>query len=309
MKNLYKKIYEAINTGIQKALVLDNEDDISMNYQHSKIVNNKNLLPYYVDDLLQDSDIEYNYGQIIKYYKETGYKYKVKDFNELRNIFDKIKNFKNVSWEWLDMKDYVSIVLEDRSEINFYEETDKKSLFLKFANDNILGTENEILIYLHDNHYVTNKDYKWQTTQQQIQDDEHLINMKKYGNWENAEKVANKDFSGYENCLRIHDIASKDPDTYGKIPAINYCLNLNDIEGYQGYLPSMGQLRIIYDNVDLINYILNYLNKTNLYIGRSWSSTEYVYCRSWIIHYNSTETENKTYGIVRVFPLFKYMKN
>ncbi|WQJ53933.1 MAG: hypothetical protein [Wendovervirus sonii] len=110
MKHLYKNFYEAINTGIQKALVLDDEDDISMNYQHKKIINNKNLLPYYVSELLKGVDIEYNYEQIIRYYNETGYNYKVKNFNELRNIFDRIKDIENISWEWIEnMKDYISI--------------------------------------------------------------------------------------------------------------------------------------------------------------------------------------------------------
>ncbi|WQJ53369.1 MAG: hypothetical protein [Wendovervirus sonii] len=245
--NLYNKIYEAINTGIQKALILDDED-VSIIYQHKKIVNNTNLMPYYVDDLLQGSDIEYDYEQIIKYYEETGYTYKVKNFNELKAIFDKIKDIENVSFEWIsNMKDYISIILDDSSEINFYEETDKTSLFLKLANDDILGTENEILIYLHDKHYIPEKEYQWQIKRVQIQPDEYLINIKK-GGMEKAIEIAEKDYSGYENCLRIHDIASKEPEKYGKIPAINYCLK-KKVNSYQGYLPSMGQLRIMSDNI------------------------------------------------------------
>ncbi|WQJ53404.1 MAG: hypothetical protein [Wendovervirus sonii] len=205
MKQLYKKLYEAINTGIQKALILDDEDDVSIIYQHKKIVNNENLLPYYVSELLNDTDIEYNYEQIINYYKETGYTYKVKDFNELKSIFDKIKNIENISLEWIDMKDYISIVLEDKSEINFYEETGKKSLFLKFANDDILGTENEILIYLHNNYYIQQK-FQWQTKEKQIQSNEYLINVKTYGSWKNAKRAAEKDYTGYKTCLRIQDI-------------------------------------------------------------------------------------------------------
>ncbi|WQJ53310.1 MAG: hypothetical protein [Wendovervirus sonii] len=317
MKNLYKKIYEAINTGIQKALVLDDEDDISMNYQHTKIVNNENLLPYYVDELLQNPTNKFiNYKQIIKYYEETGYKYKVKNFEELKTIFNKIKKFKNVSWEWIsNIKDYVSIILEDNTEINFYEKTDKKSLFLKLANDYILGTENEILIYLHDDHYIQQK-FQWQTKEAQIQDDKYLIKIKNYGRQKNIEKtkeIAEKDYSGYENCLRIQDIVSKDPNKYGDIPAIAQCLKLN-INGYQGYLPSMGQLRIMYDNIDMINYIFKYLNLNEIkdLDNTNWqSSTENGFYSSWILCYGGITYYNyyKNYTNNHIFPFFAVKKN
>ncbi|WQJ53901.1 MAG: hypothetical protein [Wendovervirus sonii] len=317
MKNLYKKIYEAINTGIQKALVLNDEDDISINYQHKKIVNNSNVISYFVEELLNNFNNEYNYEQIIKYYEETGYTYKVKNFNELKGIFDKIKDIENVSWEWIsNMEDYISIILEDNSEINFYEKTNKKSLFLKLANDDILGTENEILIYLYDNHYIPKEVYQWQTKEEIIQSDEHLINMEKYRNWEKTEKVANKNYSGYENCLRIQDIVSKKPKKYGKTPAIEYCLKLNDINGYQGYLPSMGQLRIMSDNIDLINYIFKYLKLNEIKDFNDghlcdwwWSSTENSNYTSWVLGHGITHSHNKVDDFDYIFPLFTVKKN
>ncbi|WQJ53899.1 MAG: hypothetical protein [Wendovervirus sonii] len=299
MKYLYKKLYEAINTGIQKALILDDKENISMNYQYKKIVNNSNVIFYYVDDLLNKADNEYNYEQIIKYYNETGYKYKVKDFIELKNIFDKIKGIENTSFEWIEnMKDYISIVLEDKSEINFYEKTDKKSLFLKFANDDIVNTENIILIYLHDDHYVSEKVYKWQTEYAQIQGNEYLID---------DENNVEKDYSGYENCLKIQDIVWRNSNK-GEIPAIEYCLNLNDINGYQGYLPSMGQLRIMSDNIDLINYIFKYLNLNkikDLNNANWWSSTEYGNTTSWSLCHGITNYFGiKVSTPFRIFPLF-----
>ncbi|WQJ53793.1 MAG: hypothetical protein [Wendovervirus sonii] len=304
MKYLYKKIYEAINTGIQKALVLNDEDDISINYQHKKISNNSNVISYYVDDLLQDSNNKVvNYRKILKYYKETGYKYNVKNFTELKTIIDKIKNFKNVSLEWIsNMKDYISIVLEDNSEIYFNEETDKKPLFLKFANDDIKNTENEILIYLDENHYIPEKGFVWQAKYEQIQDDEYLIN---------DENIANKDYSGYENCLRIHNIVSKHPDIYGKIPAIDYCLK-KEVNGYQGYLPSMGQLRILSDNINIINYIFKYLNLNkikNLNTGFWWSSTEYNGNCSWRLDNGRIDNTIKVNYYNRIFPFFALKKN
>ena len=303
MKNLYKKLYEAINTGIQKALVLDDDEDVSIIYQHSKIVNNTNLMPYYVNELLQDSNNKFiNYKQIIKYYKESGYAYKVKDFNELRNIFDKIKDIENASFEWIsNMKDYVSIVLDDNSEINFYEEPKENPLFLKLANDDILNTENEILIYLHEKHGVSLDEYRWQSKEVQIQPDEYLINDK---------NIANKDYSGYENCLRIQDIVSKEPKKYGYISAINQCLK-KKVNDYQGYLPSMGQLKILSDNIDMINYIFKYLNLNEIKDLSNdcwWSSTEHNYYNSWYLDYYRTEYRSKAYGVNRIFPLFAVKK-
>ncbi|WQJ53384.1 MAG: hypothetical protein [Wendovervirus sonii] len=299
MKDLYRKLYEAINTGIQKALILDDEDDISINYQHKKIVNNENLMPYYVDNLLQSSDNEYNYEQIIKYYEKIGYTYKVKNFNELKNILDKIKDIENVSFEWIgNMKDYISIVLEDRSEINFYEETDKNPLFLKFANDDILGSENEILIYLYEDHYIPEKGFIWHSKWAQIQLDEYLIN---------DAKMVEKYYSGYKTCLRIQAIVQGNPEKYNDIPAINYCLNLNDINGYQGYLPSIGQLKLLSDNIDLINYIFKYLNLKeikDLNTDCWWSSTEYSYNGSWFLYDGGPQDLFKVNTILRVFPLF-----
>ncbi|WQJ53919.1 MAG: hypothetical protein [Wendovervirus sonii] len=310
MKQLYKKLYEAINTGIQKALVLDDEDDVSIIYQHKKIINNANLMPYYVDDLLNEADNEYNYEQIIKYYEETGYKYELNNFEELRIIFNKIKNFKNVSFEWLDMKNYISIVLEDRSEINFYEKTGKKSLFLKFANDDILNTENEILIYLHDDHYIPKERYRWQTEYIQIQTDEYIINDEKYGSLKNATKIANKDYSGYENCLRIYDIVSKELEKYGEVPAIEQCLK-KKVNSYQGYLPSMGQLRIMFNNIDMINYIFKYLNLNEIENSNDWwwSSTESGGNYSWFLDSNISHYTSKVYYNLRIFPLFTVKKN
>ncbi|WQJ53486.1 MAG: hypothetical protein [Wendovervirus sonii] len=312
MKDIYKKLYEAINTGIQKALVLDDEDDVSINYQHKKIVNNSNVISYYVDDILKDSNNKFiNYKQIIKYYKETGYTYKVKNLNELKNIINKIKKFKNVSFEWIsNIKDYVSIILEDNSEINFYEKIDKKPLFLKFANDDILGTENEILIYLYEDHCVSKEIYKWQTERIQIQPDEYLINMKKYGTYEKAIEIAKTDYSVYENCLRIYNIVSKEPEKYGEVPAIDQCLKLN-INGYQGYLPSMRQLRILSDNIGMINYIFKYLNLNEIEDLNEdcwWSSSESTSSNSWYLSYGSTYDYNKVDNF-RIFPLFAVKKN
>ena len=95
MKNLYNKIYEAINTGIQKALILDDEDDISINYQHKKISNNFNI-----DKLLQERQNEYKklienkdfqgclnlYNSEYLHFKERSVGYKPESTEELKEL-------------------------------------------------------------------------------------------------------------------------------------------------------------------------------------------------------------------------------
>jgi len=50
MNNLYNKIYEAINTGIQKALIIDDgqNKDVSIGWKNRNITAETDMLSYYV---------------------------------------------------------------------------------------------------------------------------------------------------------------------------------------------------------------------------------------------------------------------
>jgi len=75
MNNLYNKIYEAINTGIQKALIIDNgqESDTSIKWGNKKINNGNNMLAYYVSLLNTNNanEIRDVYQDIMRFHEEN----------------------------------------------------------------------------------------------------------------------------------------------------------------------------------------------------------------------------------------------
>jgi len=75
MNSLYNKIYEAVNAGIQKALIIDNnqESDTSINWQNKKLDNSNNMLAYYVSLLNTNNanEIRDIYQDIMHFHKEN----------------------------------------------------------------------------------------------------------------------------------------------------------------------------------------------------------------------------------------------
>jgi len=48
-----------------------------------------------------------------------------------------------------------------------------------------------------------------------------------------------------------------------KTPALDYCMMQSE-NGHTGYLPTAGQLRIIYKYIDLINTVLKHIGSKSL---------------------------------------------
>jgi len=92
---LYNKIYEAVNIGIQKALILDPVQDISVRWKEKEIVNTVNLILKnqfleYLNNYIEEATAE-NLNILQKFYNEhfneIGYGlYKVPDLSVLKFI-------------------------------------------------------------------------------------------------------------------------------------------------------------------------------------------------------------------------------
>jgi len=141
MNKLYNKIYEAINAGIQKALIINDtqDDDVSVNFSHKKISAEFNVMDQYVEELMdmhKYQDLQNQYYKIIQYYDDFHKKYKVKDFEELVTIFNKIRSITGCSLYWIDTSDVISLILDNDIEIplNQFNKKWDKAVFIKIKN-------------------------------------------------------------------------------------------------------------------------------------------------------------------------------
>jgi len=121
MNNLYDKIYEAVNTGIQKALIIKDgqTEDVSVNFHHKAINTNVNTLNHYVRELINGDDNEYYYNLICEHYKNNQIKYIVKDFDELYILWDIMYNGLYNTYnlfQWIDLHNVITIINSDGTE-------------------------------------------------------------------------------------------------------------------------------------------------------------------------------------------------
>jgi len=165
------------------------------------------------------------------------------------------------------------------------------------------ATGNEILIDATGHHWIDDisKDI-WQLREMKMQDDMYLI-----GN----ESDASNDYDGYGACERI--MANKGSK---KIPPVEYCWKCK-MKGYHGYLPAAGQMKIIADYIDMINYIFHRIGSEEIEIIREatdkvtgywWTSSEQSNDTVWIISCGELETRLKKYMRCAILPLFKKIK-
>ncbi|WQJ53787.1 MAG: hypothetical protein [Wendovervirus sonii] len=280
MNRLYKKIYEAVNTGIQKSLVLNDEDDVSIIYQHKKIANDSNIISYFVNELRNNYNAE-SYYRLITYHKETGYMYEPENINELLKIFSIIRRDCNIKQfeidlSWVNTKNALSFILEDDSEILLHEYDNQNVKFIKFINVHAyhdLGVCDHPII-IHKN-LEFEKWVPWNRTKP---------NKKNF--WLSDNKSFDEaliDFDGYEHTYENTNIEYGE-ETYSNYPAIYQCINNFDFPGYKAYLPAMAELRFIgecYQEV-FLQYLLKMIHSSQeeyfeMHKDIWWSSSEYSY--------------------------------
>ena len=131
------------------------------------------------------------------------------------------------------------------------------------------------------------------------------------GDWEAAYnyamELARQDFDGNLNTAKI---LAFDADA----PAAKFCGDLETYDFRQAFLPSAGQLYLIYLNKDAINSLMSAANDINgeyQTIGDDylWSSTQESEFRAWIVSMNFGGTYNfSKYGdyYVRAVSAFQY---
>jgi len=165
MNNLYNKIYEAVNTGIQKALIINDSqtDDVSVKFHNKNINNSIDMYPSYVSDLLDNvtEDAYPVYENILTYYKETGLRYKPTDIYRYIQLFNKIARISNamhtkIDMSWINSSEFISVILKDGSEMPLflYDKKSKKGEFIKIS---VLGHD----IILHKDFNISMLRYNW----------------------------------------------------------------------------------------------------------------------------------------------------
>jgi len=308
MNNLYNKIYEAVDKGIQKALIIDPELlNSSVGWHYKKVTTETNLIEQYVNELLHGNERERHiaYLELKKYSKKTNMVYKptLDIFNDLVNIIQKdVKGYTGIKTQWADTSDFLSLILANGQEIPFeeYDENLHNVLFVKFKNT---PCGHDIIIYakytIYDNTKYRNIEIRWKDGKQiyittdglneVTFNDTDCINKEKYGSDKLAEDAAIIDYDGFEHTYNNIDIITKNRDysqypIFNKINDINRCIPLN----YKCYLPSLGELYFLTKYPILINYILIKIQKKKpIFTKNDWfdimSSTENDCYKIWTI--------------------------
>jgi len=289
--NLYNKIYEAIDNGIQKALIIsDNQDnDTSIRWKEKEISNDFNLLNEYVKKFLTSNNYKEIY-QEMSYLLNGDIKYKVHDFEELTELYKRLYfaqnpvvggSHDNVNINWIDFSNTIILILDDYSEIplDMFNKDIHKILLIKIKN-NICGHD----IIFHKDIKIS-KGIQWNETEV----DEETFNKTECvkANGSSYWEAVRKNCDGYEHTYNNINIKDDDDDNY---PAFKYC-KYKSLLGYKGYLPAIGELMFMCENANTIRDIV-YLHtnmRENISImqlyrisqNQFWSSSEADYANAW----------------------------
>jgi len=326
MNNLYNKIYEAINTGIQKALIIsDNQsDNISIGWKEKEITSDANLMALYASEILAGNNIEDNYEMILKLYNNHKYTYKAADLKELNKLFKNIKKsgISDIDLTWIDSTNALTVISQmyDDTEYSLHQydpKTFKLCNLIKFG-ENLY---NPLYIWRFDQ-IPCIQDIQWHTDEI-----EHAL-----GSYEihyddsdafttsSANISDTTDINGYAHTYDNPNFNPYEPyksmDYTIKIqdyPVFDYICGINvNNKCFKPYLPAISELMICSEYQDLINYVFKLMGNTTFMLNVNgnadwWSSSEYSKWRAWYMIRGTISYQDKN-NEANAFPLFKKIK-
>jgi len=195
--------------------------------------------------------------------------------------------------------------------------------FVRFSNDMLKKPEfgnaedNSIVISVRWKEYfdklndigAKEEGQKWQITKHKLPS--FVDYYKEYGITD-AEPQSYKNFSGHRNCsAAISDITNMGFNAKRHLPAIAKTCNIKEKlnrKVVHAYLPSIGQMKFMLDNIKLINDTLCLLGVECIEFGNNsnkiwWSSSEVEKTGAWILYKSSAFNGCKT-SKNYVLPLF-----
>jgi len=175
MNKLYKKIYEAVDTGIQKALIIDPVQDISVKWHNHSINNDFDYWKSRVSILLSSNDDKQSlaaYNELVNFYYDNNKAYAINNYKELTDILFRInqlyylKHFRfspfnmKLDYKWLDLETHniVNItIFSYKGNGNFqsneksYREANTRYDFIKITCPELINGKADNSIIIHKN--------------------------------------------------------------------------------------------------------------------------------------------------------------
>jgi len=259
MNNLYNKIYEAVNAGIQKALILDPDNDVSVKFHNKEINSNIDMLPYYLQELYNAQSQEEKkeaYTNIKKYAEKTESLYKISDIHELADIFYKLLTIKgitnkNANLKWVDTTGVVELILKSGKEVPLHTIYDKNKNYnesdINFIKINFINDCGHYLILNKNLFGLKSKEHHRWT------DNINIYNLFDVSHFIKNLDDAKKDFNGWKHTYENRNIPIKEFENY---PALDYINSINIDSNYKAYIPAYGELHLMSTIEYLFNHIL-----------------------------------------------------
>jgi len=195
-----------------------------------------------------------------------------------------MEHFIDISFYLCDATDVVYLVLDDGSEFPLHKFTNQNVDFIVFKASPEVGPHD---IVIHNNLVLSATMKQWVSTHQFVSaisrnyDDSDCIAhslQDKYG-YEHILNILKDDINGYEHTYFNKNI-KYNTKNIDKCPALAYCWQIGTVNGYQAYLPAIGELLFIHKYMHIINEILLFLHsdeiliEDNRYKHSFWSSTD-----------------------------------